>query len=255
MPDPGQPRKSFVKESIERLAASMAARGVLTPLRVRWDAERQAYIIVTGESRWRAAGIAGLDNLPCLVVEGEISEADILADQLTENAVRSDLRPLEFARGMVKLKALRGVDAKTLACELGISSSSLTRAEALLSLPLDIQALVDDGSVPESTAYEISRLPDETAMRELAQAVANKRVSRDSVAEIVRERIGKRQAKPKGTKLSGKVDELSFSLSSGQPLTWDSVNGFITRLSKAAEKLHKSGKEVSELAKSFRVSG
>ena len=189
MPDPANPRKTFIREVIEGIAVSMKARGVQTPLRVTRDEERQCYMIVTGESRYRAAKLAGLTHVPCIVVEAT-DEADLLADRIVENSCRSDLRPLELAGELVKLKALKGWSSSMLAKELGITGAEVTRGEALLTLPEEVQAMVDDGRIAESSAYEISRLPDEQSMIELAHAVASRKLNRNSVVEAVRSRVG-----------------------------------------------------------------
>ena len=117
MPDPSQPRKTFVDEEIQRLSVSIAARGVQQPLRVIRDEQRQCWVILTGESRYRAAKLAGLTTVPCLPVAGELSEADRLADRLTENNVRHDLEPMEEARALAELKALKGCNSKALVGE------------------------------------------------------------------------------------------------------------------------------------------
>ena len=70
MVDPNQPRRVWVQSEIDRLSVSIAARGVLQPLRVMWDKERKGWRIVIGESRWRAAKQAGLASVPCVPVEG-----------------------------------------------------------------------------------------------------------------------------------------------------------------------------------------
>lgn len=255
MPDPTQPRKSFEVEALQRLAASITARGVLQPLRVLWDDERQSWLIATGESRWRAARLAGLKAVPCIAVQGQPDEADLLADRIVENSCRNDLRPLELARALAKLKALKKCTSQTLAAELGISGAAITRAEALLSLPEGIQAMVDDGSVPESAAYEISRLPDEQAQSNLAQSVAAGRLNRDQVAESVRGTIGKRNVAPKASRLSCRLDSgVSITVSAGQPLTWDALLEAIDRVRREAKKLYDSGKDVTALARSLRAS-
>ena len=110
-----------MQSEIDRLATSIAARGILQPLRVVRDKERKCWRIVTGESRWRAAKQAGLATVPCVPVEGELSETDMLADQIVENHCRHDLRPLDLARAMAKLKKLKGCTSQDLAAELGIS--------------------------------------------------------------------------------------------------------------------------------------
>lgn len=258
LPDPTQPRKTFFKEEIDRLAASIAARGVLQPLRVRVrpDDERKCWWIVTGECRWRAAKQAGLTHVPCLPVEGELSEADMLADQVIENSVRNSLRPLELARALAKLKALKGCTAQVLAAELGLSGAGITRSEALLSLPDDIQTLVDEGRVPESTAYEISRLqPDVAAQRELASAVAARQMSRDQVAEAVRRRIGQKNVRPKSSRLACRLEGgMSITVSSeDQPLTWDGLLSALDQIRKQARKLCDDGKDIAALSRLLRA--
>lgn len=122
--DPTQPRKTFNPEKLEQMAASLKARGMLQPIRVCHDKERQAYRIVVGESRWRSARMAGLTEIPCIVMEGETpDEASLLADRLIENVCRSDLSPLELGRGISLLKRLRKCTSQDAAAELGLSST------------------------------------------------------------------------------------------------------------------------------------
>ncbi len=248
MPDPTQPRKSFLNEELQRLAASVAARGILQPLRVSYDAKRDSWLIITGESRFRAACLAGLESVPCIVVQGQPDEADLLADRVIENAVRSDLSPLDFARALAKLKLLKNCNSQALAVELGLSSASITRAESLLSLPEDVQELINIGSVPASAGYEISRLPSPDSQREMAQLVAAKRIKRDAVAEAVRDTVGRRQARPKDSRLAVKLGGMSFSVTAEGPLEWDSFIAAIGCMHREAKKLSESGKEVRSLA-------
>ncbi len=94
--DANQPREEFDPEGLASLAESLKTRGQLQPIRVRWDEGRGVYVIVCGERRWRAAALAGLETLTCVIHEGEI---DVLAIQLIENALREDLKPIEQATG------------------------------------------------------------------------------------------------------------------------------------------------------------
>jgi ParB family chromosome partitioning protein len=211
----------------------------------------------TGESRWRAAKlVAGLTHVPCLVIEGELSDADRLADRLTENMLRDDLPPMEEAAGIVRLKALKGCNSKTLVEEYGFTPASITRMESLLRLPPEIQAMVGNGpgQVPPSAAYEISRLDDPQAQMELAQAVAGRRLNRDAVAEEVRRRVGRRNVKPKGAKLPLKLDGgISVTVSAAQPLTWDELLAALDVIRKQAKKAYDDGKEVTALARLLRA--
>jgi ParB family chromosome partitioning protein len=257
IPDPSQPRKTFLDEEIQRLAASIAARGILQPLRVIRDEQRGVWVILTGESRYRAAKLAGLASVPCLPVAGELSEVERLADRLTENDVRHDLPPMEAARALARLKALKGCTAKTLVEEYGFSGAAISKAEALLSLPTDLQDLIGSGpgQIAAATGYELSRLPDEQSMRELAQVVVAKHLPRDAVAEAVRGRVGKRNVAPKAGRLSCKLDGgISVTVSSADALTWDGLLTALDHLKKQAKKLCEDGKEVSALARLLRAS-
>jgi ParB family transcriptional regulator, chromosome partitioning protein len=254
MPDPGQPRKSFPPEEIDRMAVSIDRRGLLLPIRVRRDDERKSWLIVNGECRWRAARQAGLKTVPCLAVMGEMSEADILTDQIIENTVRNSLRPLELARSLCKLKALKGWNSSKLAAETGITGAGVTRAEGILEdLPPEVQAMVDDGRVPESTAYEISRLPDDESKLALAHAVVARKLNRDAVAQIVRDGVGTRKSTPKGSRLAMRPgDGMSVSITACQPLTWDGLFAALDRIRKEGKKLCDGNKPVAELAKTMK---
>jgi ParB family chromosome partitioning protein len=256
MPDPNQPRRVWVQAELDRLASSIVARGLLQPLRVIRDAERKCWRIVTGESRWRAAKLAGLETVPCLPVEGVLSETDLLADQIVENHCRHDLRPLDLARAMAKLKALKQCNSQDLAAELGISGSTVTRAEALLTLPVEAQAMVDDGRLAESAAYEISRLKDADAMREMASMVVAGRLNRDQILEAVRRKVGKKHVTPKAGRLAGKFDGVSFSFAfaSGE-LTPETLLAAIDKIRSKLKELQRSEcRDVAALAELLRAS-
>lgn len=249
-PDPSQPRKHFIGEEIQRLADSITARGVLTPLRVMKAADGLGFVIITGESRWRACKLAGRDEVPCIVVE-RADEADLLADRVIENHCRSDISAIELARAIVKLKRLRGCTARTLSKELGICGSALSKTESLLSLPDAIQSLVEDGSVPVSIAYELSRLngPENEAQQlELAHAVAAGRMNRRAVTEAVAEKMGGRAGKPKDSHLSLSIEGVSVSVNSDSPLTPDTLLTVFRRLVTEAKEAKASGKAGDSLA-------
>jgi len=95
IPDPDQPREEFEPESLERLADSLRTRGQLQPIRVRWDEAQSKYALICGERRWRAARIAGMATMSCVVSEGPLDVGELLALQLVENCLREDLRPIE----------------------------------------------------------------------------------------------------------------------------------------------------------------
>lgn len=250
VPDPNQPRLTFAPEELERLATSIKARGMLQPIRVTWDVSRKTWRLITGECRWRAARLAGLAEVPCLLIEGEPSELDLLLDQLVENAVRHSLTPTDEARALVRAKELKGCTAQQLAAELGISGSAITRAEALLSLPESIQAMVDDGRLAGSAAYDISRLPDESGQLGLAEQIRTEGLNRDQVTEIVRQRVGKRAMSAKAAgRLACKLEEgVSITVTAAKPLTREMLRAAAARLSQEAKKLVSAGLDAAEQA-------
>ena len=232
------------------------ARGFLQPLRVLRDDEREGWRIVIGETRWRAARLAGLTHCPCIVIEGQPFDADLLGDRLVENYCRNDLRPLELARGIATLKSLRRCTSQNAAAELGISGATVTRAESLLTLPEDVQALVDEGRLAESAAYELSRLKDADAVRELANRIVTQRLNREQCIELCRQKgVGKKNVQPKAGRVAGKLEGVSFSFSFGPgQLTPETLLKAIDQIRSKLKELQRDCKDVSALPELLRAS-
>jgi ParB family transcriptional regulator, chromosome partitioning protein len=183
--DPTQPREEFDEEALARLAESIKARGLLQPVRVRWSEERGRYMLIAGERRWRAAEMAGLPTLTCIVDEKELTPAELLADQVTENLLREDLNPMERARAFRTLMDLNGWSGNQLAKELGISQSSVVQALAPLKLPEPVQEMIEREAISAAAAYEVSKLDDPALQAEVAQAAVAENLKRSEVAELV----------------------------------------------------------------------
>jgi ParB family chromosome partitioning protein len=181
--DPNQPRTEFDPDALDRLAQSLRERGQLQPVRVRWDDAASRYVIVLGERRWRAAQLAGLETLACVVVTGEPSPDDLLEDQLIENCLREDLKPIEQARAFKSLLATRNLSQRQLAERLQIGQATIARALALLGLPEPIQASVDAGEIGPDAAYQLTRITDPDEQARLARDTAEGRVKRDELKE------------------------------------------------------------------------
>jgi ParB family transcriptional regulator, chromosome partitioning protein len=197
VPDPDQPRKEFDPDELDRLAASLKARGQLQPARVRYDEEADRWVIVAGERRYRAARLAGLGTLICVEAKGQQSPDDRLEDQLVENCVREDLKPVEQAHAFRALLDRRGCSYRQLADSLNISHQAIVRALALLDLPEDLQAKVDAGAVPASAASEAARIADASERREILARVEAGAMTRDDVTRAVKSRGAKgRRARP-----------------------------------------------------------
>lgn len=194
VPDPNQPRKVFTPEDLQDLADSIRDRGLLQPIRVRWDEAREKYIVIAGERRWRAARMAGLDRLTCVVAEGDMAEAEILHDQLIENCIRADLQPIEQAEAFKVLMDAKGWTAARLAEELHIRDSTVFKALALLDLPGEVRVKIAAGELKPATAYELSQLDRPEEQVEMAERVVAEKLTRDQAAAAVRERTGRGEA-------------------------------------------------------------
>ena len=129
--------------------------GQLAPIRVRHDPARDTWVVLVGERRLRACKLAGLERVRVEFVEREMTEADVLAEQVVENAVRADLQPVEAGRAYKRLMDLNGWTAQQVAETLGIEPTAVYRALSLLELPEDVAAQVDAGEIKATAAYEI----------------------------------------------------------------------------------------------------
>jgi len=192
--DPGQPREQFSDEAIDRLAQSIREKGQLSPIRVRWSGDHQKWMIIAGERRWRATQRAGLATIDCFFHEGDLRPSEILQQQLIENCLREDLRPVEEARAFQKLLEIHGWSQKELSTALRVSQTRVTRVLSLLRLAPEIQGQIDAGEISARTAYEISRLPDPSAQREIARQAAAGKLTCQQTAQTV----GKRRRKAAG---------------------------------------------------------
>jgi len=186
VPDPDQPRKEFTDEAIERLSASLLKHGQLMPIRVRWNPGLAKWVVISGERRYRAAVRAGLTTVACTFAEDGLTSGEILQEQIVENLLREDLKPIEQARAYRQLMDLHNWTAKELAGELQVSQGAISKSLSLLTLPEELQAQVDQGVLPATTAYEVAKVADPIAQRAVARRVVDEHLTRDDATAAVR---------------------------------------------------------------------
>lgn len=145
--DPSQPRRSFDEAEMADLAGSLREHGQQQPIRARWDAQQDRYVIIAGERRWRAARQAGFKTLNVVIDEKSLPADRVLEMQVVENALRSDLTPLEAGAAYRLLMQTWGCTQQQLAQRLHVSQSKVSRALAALDLPEPVQAAVSQGEV------------------------------------------------------------------------------------------------------------
>jgi ParB family chromosome partitioning protein len=228
VPDPDQPRVEFSEVEIEELAASFRDRGQLQPIRCRWEPALGKYVIILGERRYRAAIKAGLDSLACVVVADAATPEDRLEDQIIENMLRVELRPIEQAHSYRRLMAARGYTQAELAARLRIKRESVTQAMQLLELPAPIQEAVDDGKISPSAAYEIGKVADPQEQARIADETIAGALKRAEVRErVARANGSKGRAASKGNAGPAKLPtERKHRASNGIRIVGDRRKGF-----------------------------
>ena len=190
-PNPRQPRQVFDEESLEELAASIRAVGLLQPVVVRVT-EPGHYEIVMGERRWRAGQLAGLELIPAIV--RETSDDDLLRDALIENLHREQLNPLEEAAAYQQLLDDFSATHDELARRVGRSRPHISNTIRLLNLPAAVQKRVAAGVLSAGHARALLSVPDVAAQEQLAHRIVAEGLSVRAVEEIVA--LGAQPARP-----------------------------------------------------------
>ena len=184
-PRKDQPRKEFDEESIQLLADSITIHGVLQPIIVRENADYSGtYEIIAGERRWRAAKMAGLSEMPVVVVDGDDLKFAQIA--LVENVQRENLNPVEEAFAYQALVERFGLTQEQLSKEVGKSRSAIANMLRLIDLPDEVLSLLKDGKITSGHARAILGLDDDEQMVALAQKTYDKDLSVREVEKTVR---------------------------------------------------------------------
>ena len=165
-PNPDQPRRQFDEEGLRLLADSIREQGILQPLLVV-SAPNGRYRIVAGERRFRAARLAGIATVPCLVKElDELRQREVA---LVENLQREDLNPLETAQGIRALMTQYGYTQEKVAQRLGRSRAAVANTLRLLSLPEEVTEMVSASQLSEGHARALAGMKTEAEQVELAR--------------------------------------------------------------------------------------
>ena len=167
-PNPDQPRRDFDEEELEALSESIAIHGIIQPLTVRLMANGY-YQIIAGERRWRASRMAGLDEIPVVVVEADDKRAMELA--LIENLQRQDLNPVEEAMGYQSLMEEYGMTQEEAAGRVGKSRPAVANALRLLNLNANVLQMVRNGELTAGHARAVLVLKDERKQQQAAQRI------------------------------------------------------------------------------------
>ena len=197
-----QPRKNFDQEKLEELAESIRQHGVIQPLTVR-KLSSGYYQIIAGERRWRAARMAGLAEVPAVVIEADDRLAMELA--MIENLQREDLNPMEEAQGFRVLVENYGMTQEQAAASVGKSRSAVSNSMRLLALSEPLRALVEDGKLTAGHGRAI--LPLSPTLREdAAAAIMKSGLSVRQTEQLVKQMLAKKDGEEK-KKIEAKVPD------------------------------------------------
>ncbi len=249
---PKQVRERHDDKDVVAMALSMKAVGQLYAILVVWAKDR--WIGVDGATRWLAAKKLGWQTIAALPSDGELSEGNLVHRQLSANTVRTDLRPLEKARAVVRLMELTGWNASEAAPRLGMSNGAVTRLVSILSLPADIAQHVNNLIIPVSTAYQIAKLDDASKQAELAREVAAGRMTRDAASDFVKEAKGDVDTprKREGSRAIMALGEGTSVTVKGESLSIDSVVSALEQLLGKLKKARHRGIELPNFVKMLK---
>ncbi len=202
-PKTGQPRKSFEEEPLEQLAASIATYGVLQPILVR-ELPNGKYQIVAGERRWRASKLAGLSEIPAILLDGDEKEAAEIA--LVENIQREDLNPVEEAMAYRSLSEEYGMTQEEIAQKIGKSRSAIANAERLLDLPDELLSLLASRTLSAGHARALLSLKSREDRLLLANRAIEEGWSVRTAEEEVKRHLRKQRAAERLERLTPPTD-------------------------------------------------
>jgi len=179
-----QPRKNMNPESLEELAGSIRTQGIIQPIVVR-PIDNSNYEIVAGERRWRAAQLAGLDEVPVLV--RDVGDETAVALALIENIQREDLNPIEEAGALHRLLEEFKLTHQEIAESVGKSRSAVTNILRLLKLSSGVKTLLEQGDLEMGHARALLALSDYQDQQQIAQMIVDKKLSvRETEARVKR---------------------------------------------------------------------
>lgn len=256
VPFVNQSREQFDEAELLALSQNIKANGQLQPGVACFDAGRSKYILICGERRWRAIMLAGLLTMAVKVIKGTLTAGQMLAINLSENLQRANLNVVERARAFRRLGQLEGITSGQVAERMSVSHATVSRDLSLLDLPEPLLAEIAAGKLPASVGYELSRIDDQQAQIDLAQAVLSGTLSRDGVQHAIRSRVGgKRNVRPKASRLTCRLNGVSVTLSAESPLSWERILETLEAGRRAAKRASEGGHDVTAFGKALSTKG
>ena len=185
--NPYQPRQSFNESKLEELSNSIKKNGIIQPIAVRLKKDEPGkYEIVAGERRWLAAQKAGLHNIPVNILD--LSDVESLEVAIVENIQRDDLSPIEEARGYKRLSDEFKYDHESISRLMSKSRSHISNTLRLLTLPSDVIAMLEEGSITSGQARPLIGIANASS---IAEEIVSKNYSARKVEYLVKAKKSK----------------------------------------------------------------
>ncbi len=206
--NPNQPRKTFDETALKELATSIKTHGIIQPI-VLNRAEDGKFMIIAGERRWRAAKMAGLEQVPAFVrnyTPKQVKEISII-----ENLQREDLNPIEAARAIKQLMDEYDLTQEAVADRIGKSRPAIANTLRLLSLPMDVIELIEKNKLSAGHARCLVSLNSPIEQTKVAQAAVNKKLSVREMEKLVKNLLNPVKERPKAEQsleLRGMIEEM-----------------------------------------------
>ena len=184
--NPYQPRQNFREEKLEELANSIRKNGIIQPIAVRPSKSNVGkYEIVAGERRWLAAQRAGMHEIPVTILE--LSDVESLEVAIVENIQRDDLNPIEEARGYKRLNEEFKYDHESISKLMSKSRSHISNTLRLLTLPADVIAMLEEGTLSSGQARPLIGIPNASS---IAEEIVSKNYSARKVEYLTKKKKG-----------------------------------------------------------------
>lgn len=195
-PNPYQPRKNFDDESLKQLSSSIKERGIFQPILVRKSLK--GYELIAGERRLKASKMAGLKEIPAVVLDG-VDDKDMMEVSLLENIQREDLNPIEEAQAYDQIIKKLDYTQDELAKRVSKSRAYITNTLRLLKLPKKVQDMLSNGKLSYGHGRALLSLDEEDKIIELANKIVKEDLTVRQVEKLVSAKPKKEKTK-KGTK-------------------------------------------------------
>ena len=206
--NPYQPRQHFGEEKLEELANSIKKNGIIQPIAVRPNKDKKGkYEIVAGERRWLAAQRAGLHEIPVTILD--LSDVESLEVAIVENIQRDDLNPVEEARGYKRLHDEFSYDHESISKLMSKSRSHISNTLRLLTLPSDVIAMLEEGTLTSGQARPLVGISNASA---IAEEIVSKNYSARKVEYLVRNKKNSKSEKVIDTNILKAQEKIQKSL-------------------------------------------